>query len=198
MSDWLTSTRWWGWCNVRGAWGCFGVSRGVFGVLEGVSVLWEVSGSDFYSIPINLNGALIKALTFSRRPGGSRYQKYQNVPKSRWFWAIGRPRERFQSRDIRVYFISVPMDHTVEATSLHWGGKYLWKQLGLHFLACRLYCKQMGEKGIMHGVHAAERQGWIQSPKCMHNWVPISNILGLFLFDTFIKKEQAYLQRSHR
>ena len=50
--------------------------------------------------------------------------------------------------------------------------------LGLHFLACRLYCKQMGEKGIMHGVPAAERQGWIQRPKCMHNWVPISLVLA--------------------
>ena len=36
----------------------------------------------------------------------------------------------------------------------------------------------MGEKGIMRGVHSAERQGWIQSPKCMHNWIPISLVFA--------------------
>ena len=55
----------------------------------------------------------MRSLTFSSRPGGHRCLKYQNVPKSRSFWAIGKPRERFQSWDIRVYFISFQLDHTV-------------------------------------------------------------------------------------
>ena len=99
--------------GVWGAWGCFEVSRGVLGVLAGVSMLWEVSGSIFYSIPTNFHGALMKVLTFSRRPEGPRCLKYQNVPKFRSFWAIGKPRERFQIWDIRVYFIALQLDHTV-------------------------------------------------------------------------------------
>ena len=75
-------------------------------------MLWGVSGSVFYSNPSNFHGALIKALTFSRRPGSSKCLKYQNVPELRWFWAIGTPRERFQSWNIRVYFLTVPGDHT--------------------------------------------------------------------------------------
>ena len=58
---------------------------GMLGVLAGVSMLLEVSGSIFYSIPTNIHGALIKALTFSRRPEGPRCLKYQNVPKLRSF-----------------------------------------------------------------------------------------------------------------
>ena len=104
---------------VWGAWGCFEVSRGGLGVLAGVSTLREVSGSIFYSIPTNFHGALIETLTFSRRPEGPRCLKYQNVPKLQSFWAIGKPRERFQSWDIRVYFISVPMDHTVVGIHSH-------------------------------------------------------------------------------
>ena len=96
--------------GVWGAWGCFEVSRGVLGVLAGVSMLWEVSGSIFYSIPTNFHGALIKALTFSRWPEGPRCLKYQ---KLRSFWAIGKLRERCPSWDIRVYFIPVPNNHTV-------------------------------------------------------------------------------------
>ena len=53
------------------------------------------------------------SLTFSINPGGPRCLKYQNVPKLPMFWLIGKPWERFQSWVIRVYFISVPMDHTV-------------------------------------------------------------------------------------
>ena len=97
--------------------GCLGVvfyCLGVFwGLLEGVSVLSEVSGSAFYSNLIYINCALIKSLTFSKRRGGPRCLKYQNVPTSRSFWPIGNPWERFQSWDIRVYFIPVPDDHTV-------------------------------------------------------------------------------------
>ena len=109
-----------------GSWGVFGVpggvfwvSRGVLGVLEGVSGLWESSGSVFYSIPINIHGAPIKALTFSKRREGPRCLKYQNVPKLRSFWPIGKPWEMFQSWDIRVYFVSVPNDHTVAQTLQH-------------------------------------------------------------------------------
>ena len=97
--------------------GCLGVvfyCLGVFwGLLEGVSVLSEVSGSAFYSNLIYINCALIKSLTFSKRRGGPRCLKYQNVPTLRSFWPIGNPRERFQSWDIRVYFLTVPDDHTV-------------------------------------------------------------------------------------
>ena len=97
--------------------GCLGVvfyCLGVFwGLLEGVSVLSEVSGSAFYSNLIYINCALIKSLTFSKRRGGPRCPKYQNVPTSWSFWPIGNPWERFQSWDIRVYFIPVPDDHTV-------------------------------------------------------------------------------------
>ena len=99
--------------GVWGAWGCFEVSTDVLTVLAGVSMLWEVSGSIFYSISTNFHGALLKVLTFSRRPEGPRCLKYQNVPKLRSFWAIGKPRKRFQSWDIGVYFIPVPTDHTV-------------------------------------------------------------------------------------
>ena len=103
--------------------GCLGVvfyCLGVFwGLLEGVSVLSEVSGSAFYSNLIYINCALIKSLTFSKRRGGPRCLKYQNVPTSRSFWPIGNPWERFQSWDIRVYFIPVPDDHTVFAKTLN-------------------------------------------------------------------------------
>ena len=104
--------------------GCLGVvfyCLGVFwGLLEGVSVLSEVSGSAFYSNLIYINCALIKSLTFSKRRGGPRCLKYQNVPTSRSFWPIGNPWERFQSWDIRVYFIPVPDDHTVVICYSSW------------------------------------------------------------------------------
>ena len=61
--------------------GVFWVSRGVLGVLEGVSGLWESSRSVFYSIPINIHGAPIKALTFSKRREDPRCLKYQNFPE---------------------------------------------------------------------------------------------------------------------
>ena len=53
------------------------------------------------------------SLTFSSGPWGPKCLKYQNVPNLGSFWAIGKPWERFQSGDIRIYFIPVPKDHTV-------------------------------------------------------------------------------------
>ena len=53
------------------------------------------------------------SLTFSSGPWGPKCLKYQNVPNLGSFWAIGKPWERFQSWDIRIYFIPVPKDHTV-------------------------------------------------------------------------------------
>ena len=55
------------------------------------------------------------SLTFSSGPWGPKCLKYQNVPNLGSFRAIGKPWERFQSWDIRIYFISVPKDHTVVA-----------------------------------------------------------------------------------
>ena len=115
--------------------GCLGMvfyCRGVFwGLLEGVSVLSEVSGSAFYSNLIYINCALIKSLTFSKRRGGPRCLKYQNVSTSRSFWPIGNPWERFQSWDIRVYFIPVPKDHTVPQ-AMAWV-QYWFRVLSLKF-----------------------------------------------------------------
>ena len=100
---------------------CLGCLKGGFyclrvfwGMLGGVSMLSELYGSAFYSNLIYVNGALIKSLTFSKRHGCPRCLKYQNVPTLPSFWPIGNPRERFQSWDIRVYFISVSNDHTVQ------------------------------------------------------------------------------------
>ena len=53
------------------------------------------------------------SLTFSSGPWGPKCLKYQNVPNLGSFRAIGKPWERFQSWDIRIYFIPVPKDHTV-------------------------------------------------------------------------------------
>ena len=61
----------------EGGFYCLGM---FWGVLGGVSVLSEVSGSAFYSNLIYINGALIKSLAFSKRRGGPRCVKYQNVP----------------------------------------------------------------------------------------------------------------------
>ena len=102
---------------VWGTWWCFGVSRCVWGTMEGVTVLWEVPRGVFYSIPMYFLGSQKSALTFSNRPGGLRSLIYQNVPKIRTFWLIGKPRERFQSWVIRVYFIAVLLDHTVALLS---------------------------------------------------------------------------------
>ena len=54
------------------------------------------------------------SLTFSSGPWGPKCLKYQNVPNLGSFRAIGKPWERFQSWDIRIYFIPVPKDHTVD------------------------------------------------------------------------------------
>ena len=66
----------------EGGFYCLGV---FWGVLGGVSVLSEVSGRAFYSNLIYINGAPIKSLTFSKRRGGPRCLKYQNVPTLRSF-----------------------------------------------------------------------------------------------------------------
>ena len=65
----------------------------------------------------------------------------------------------------------------VEATWLK--GVNIYEKSGSPFLSAQNVWQTNGETEIMHGVHAAERQGWIHSPKCMHNWVPIKNLLGL-------------------
>ena len=65
--------------------GGFYCLRVFWGMLGGVSVLSELYGSAFYSNLIYVNGALIKSLTFSKRRGGPRCLKYQNVPTSRSF-----------------------------------------------------------------------------------------------------------------
>ena len=83
-----------------GSWRAYGRLRGVFGSL-------------FPSFAFNSRKSQIRFVTFSSRPGGPRCLKYQNVPELRSFWAIGKPRERFQSWVIRVYFLTVPDDHTV-------------------------------------------------------------------------------------
>ena len=64
----------------EGVFNCLGVFSGVLG---GVSLLSKVSGSVFYSNPINIHGALIRIVTFSKRGGGPRCLKYQNVPTLR-------------------------------------------------------------------------------------------------------------------
>ena len=85
------------------SWGCWTV----LGRLRGVS------GTILPSISLNFRKSQIRSLTFSNWPEGLRCLKYQNVPTLRSFWPIGNHRERFQSWDIRVYFLTVPDDHTV-------------------------------------------------------------------------------------
>ena len=86
---------------------CYG---SVLGKLEGVGGL---RGCHFPSISFNFRKSQMGSGTFSIKPGGPRCLKYQNVPNLPTSWPIGKPLERFQSWVIRVYFISVPMDHTV-------------------------------------------------------------------------------------
>ena len=97
----------------RSVWGYLRVSLGVGRCKRGSR---GVSGSIFLSISFNFRKLQIISLTFSNRPRGLRCLKYQNVPKLRSFWPIGKPREMFQIWDIRVYFIAVPKnDKTVFA-----------------------------------------------------------------------------------
>ena len=98
---------------VSGAWGCFGVFSGVLGLFEGVGGLRGVSGSLLPSFPFNVRKSQMRILNFFSRPEDPKCLKYQNVPNLGSFWAIGKPWERFQSWDIRIYFIPVPKDHTV-------------------------------------------------------------------------------------
>ena len=68
------------------------------------------------------------SLTFSSGPWGSKCLKYQNVSNLGSFWAIGKPWERFQSWDIRIYFIPVPKDHTVvHILGLSWNCEFFQK-----------------------------------------------------------------------
>ena len=76
-----------------------------------------VFGSLFPSFAFNSRKSQIRFVIFSSRPGGPRCLKYQNVPELQSFWAIGKPRERFQSWVIRVYFLTVPDDHSSLLTS---------------------------------------------------------------------------------
>ena len=98
---------------VSGAWGCFGVFSGVLGLFEGVGGLRGVSGSLLPSFPFNVRKSQMRILNFFSRPEDPKCLKYQNVPNLGSFWAIGKPWERFQSWEIRIYFNSVPNDHTV-------------------------------------------------------------------------------------
>ena len=99
---------------VSGAWGCFGVFSGVLGLFEGVGGLRGVSGSLLPSFPFNVRKSQMRILNFFSRPEDPKCLKYQNVPNLGSFWAIGKPWKRFQSWDIRIYFIPVPNDHTVQ------------------------------------------------------------------------------------
>ena len=75
--------------------------------------VWLSFPLKFPPISSNFTKSRMRSLTFSSTPGGPRCLKYQNVPKLRSFWATRKPGETFQSWDIRVYFNSVPNDHTV-------------------------------------------------------------------------------------
>ena len=44
------------------------------------------------SISFNFRKSQMRSLTFSRRPGGPKCLKYQNVPKLPTFWPFGKPR----------------------------------------------------------------------------------------------------------
>ena len=101
---------------VSGAWGCFGVFSGVLGLFEGVGGLRGVSGSLLPSFPFNVRKSQMRILNFFSRPEDPKCLKYPNVPKLGPFWAIGKPWERFQSWDIRIYFIPVPKNHTVRTS----------------------------------------------------------------------------------
>ena len=90
-----------------------GIYGGVLGVLDGVGEAQGASGTILPSISLNFRKSQIRSLTFSNWPGDFRCLKYQNVPTLPSFWPIGNPRERFQSWDKGVYFISVSDDHTV-------------------------------------------------------------------------------------
>ena len=81
---------------VLGAGGCFGVSSGVLGQLEGVGGLRGVSGSLLPSFPFNVRKSQMRILNFFSRPEDPKCLKYPNVPHLGSFWAIGKPWERFQ------------------------------------------------------------------------------------------------------
>ena len=109
---------------------CLGISEGVLGCWKVKEGLGAEAGNIFLSISFNFREPQIISLTISNRPRGLRCLKYQNVPKLRLFWPIGKPREMFQSWDIRVYFIPVPDDHTVIG-NLKTTRECKWRQLTL-------------------------------------------------------------------
>ena len=74
------------------------------------------------------------SLTFSSGPWGPKCLKYQNVPNLGSFRAIGKRWERFQSWDIRIYFISVPKDHTVNLNISIF--TYVFSLLFLFLISC--------------------------------------------------------------
>ena len=123
---------------------CLGVVKGVpggqgnvfwvlVGVLECPGVFfrcWRVYGElrrclivFFPLISFNFRKPHMRSLWFCSRPGAPKCLKYQNVQKLRSFWPIGKPRERFQSWVITVYFIPLLLDHTVQDSTTEVGYK---------------------------------------------------------------------------
>ena len=98
-------------------WECLEISECVWGVSRGSWRVKGVSDSIFPSVSFNFGKSQIRSLTFSGRPRGPKCLKYQNVPIWGLFWPIGKPWEMFQSWVIKVYFISVLMEHTVAPKS---------------------------------------------------------------------------------
>ena len=70
----------------------------------------------FHQIPSMLTDIFKLQISPMRLPiksEGHRCLKYQNAPYIRKFWHIGKPWERFQCWVRRIYFLTVPDDHTV-------------------------------------------------------------------------------------
>ena len=77
---------------------------------------WNCEGVYFGAFPpivFNFPKSQIGLLIFSSWPGGPKCLKYQNVPYMHKFWHIGKPWGRFQCWVRRIYFMTVPDDHTV-------------------------------------------------------------------------------------
>ena len=146
------------WCllGVRNACWCLGLPLAMSNIYQGwYGSVWAylrvsrwcwrvygelraVSGSNFPSISFNFRKSQMRSLTFSRRPGGPRCLKYQNVPQFWSSWAIGKSWERFQSWVISVYFLTIPDDHTISlsfslasSSTLHLDGGLVGCSFGL-------------------------------------------------------------------
>ena len=77
---------------------------------------WESEGMNFHQIPsmmTNVFKLLISPMRLPSKSEGHRYLKYQNVPYIPNFWHIGKPWEGFKCWVRRIYFLTVPNDHTV-------------------------------------------------------------------------------------